>query len=47
MGKRKSASYLDYESENRRALRLRVITYVFLGLLAAVTAIIVYLALTR
>jgi hypothetical protein len=47
MMERNSMHYRYFEKEQRRTRRLRVISYVLLGLLAAATAVVVLYALTR
>lgn len=44
---RNSTHYLYYEKVNRRSRRFQIAAYIFLGLLAAATGVVVYYALTR
>lgn len=44
---RSSTNYRYHEKEQRRSRRIRISSYILLGLLAAATAVVVYLAVTR
>ncbi len=45
--KTKSPSYRYFEKEERRSRRIRIASYVLVGLLAITTAVVVYYALTK
>lgn len=47
MDKRTSMHYIYYGKESRRSRLRRIVSYIFLGLLAAATAVVVHQALTR
>ncbi|WP_223987871.1 hypothetical protein [Arthrobacter sp. NicSoilB8] len=47
MVERNSLRYRYFDKEHGRSRRLRISSYVFLGLLAPATAVVVYYALTR